>query len=223
MLFQDDNTVILSVEKNLIKRIILGSMFTGIITDIGTIESIKKDGGLSAIIKTKFNMDSVDIGASIACSGVCLTVVEKTANTFSVDISEETVNCTNVGSWKVGTQLNLERAMQLGDEFGGHIVSGHVDGLARLESISQVEASHVMEFSAPDNLAKFIAEKGSITLDGVSLTVNKVNRNKFGINIIPHTFEQTTFSELSVGCKINLEIDMLARYVSRALEYKNNA
>lgn len=196
-------------------------MFTGIITDIGIIEEIHKKCGINAKIRTSFDMNTVDIGASIACSGVCLTVVKKTTDSFNVDISEETVSCTNIGHWQVGTKINLERAMKLGDEFGGHIVSGHVDGLATLESINEVSESHIMVFSAPEKLAKFIAAKGSVTLEGISLTVNKVKGDSFYINVIPHTFENTTFGNLSAGDQVNLEIDMLARYVSRALEYRD--
>jgi len=192
-------------------------MFTGIITDIGTVVAMQKNGDLRAQIKTGYDMESVAIGASIACSGVCLTVVSKDKNAFTVDISAETVSCTNVGSWEVGTKINLERALKLGDELGGHIVSGHVDGLAVLESIKTVDASWVLLFSAPSSLAMFIAAKGSVTLDGVSLTVNDVSGNDFKVNIIPHTLQNTTLGELRPGIKVNLEIDTLARYVSRMI------
>jgi len=196
-------------------------LFTGIITDIGTIISIEKHGDIRAIIKTSFNLDDVAIGASIACSGVCLTVVEKSPieASFAVDISLETISRTNIGNWQEGSKINLERAMCLGDEFGGHIVSGHVDGLAVLEDIKIIDGSRSMSFSAPNNLAMFIAEKGSVTLDGVSLTVNEVDGNSFKVNIIPHTLENTTLSELLPGSKVNLEIDMLARYVARIAEF----
>lgn len=193
-------------------------MFTGIVTDIGAIKSLKKDGDLRAVIQTSYDMSGVAVGASIACSGVCLTVVEKTVGSFTVDISAETIACTNISQWQEGTKINLERAMRLGDEFGGHIVSGHVDGIAVVEKIERVDASHRIRFSVPENLAIFVAAKGSIALDGISLTVNKVEGNSFEINIIPHTWEKTTVSNLSVGSKVNLEVDMLARYVARMKE-----
>lgn len=198
-------------------------MFTGIITDIGTIISIENHGEIRATIKTNFSMEDVAMGASIACAGICLTVVAKNKNSFSVDISTETIVRTNINSvWQLGSKINLERALKMGDEFGGHIVSGHVDDLAVVDNIVEAGASKVITFSVPDNIAMYIAEKGSITLDGVSLTVNKVSGNSFQVNIIPHTLQNTTLGNLSSGSKVNLEIDMLARYVSRALEYKNN-
>jgi riboflavin synthase len=192
-------------------------MFTGIITDLGKVASLQKNGDLRAIIKTSYDMENVAIGASIACSGVCLTVVAKDHASFTVDISAETISCTNIASWKEDTRINLERALKIGDELGGHIVSGHVDGLAVLESITKVDASHVLNFRAPEHLSMFIAAKGSVTLDGVSLTVNEVSGNNFKVNIIPHTFTNTTLGQLSPGGEVNLEIDMLARYVSRLI------
>ena len=193
-------------------------MFTGIITDIGKIISIKKTGDTRLVIGSSYDTDSIDIGASIACSGVCLTVIEKTPDSFTVEASDETLSCTNVGTWGKGTQINLERALKMGDELGGHIVSGHVDGLAKLTKIKKIGDSHELHFKAPDNLKYFIAAKGSATLDGVSLTVNEVNDDIFTINIIPHTWENTTFKNLKENDMVNIEIDMLARYVARLNE-----
>ncbi|MDA0781493.1 MAG: riboflavin synthase [Rickettsiales bacterium] len=196
-------------------------MFTGIITDIGSIVSLDKKGELLARIKTSYNIDSIDIGASIAHNGVCLTVISKKNDTYCVEISDETVSCTDIADWKEGDKVNLERALKVGDELGGHIVSGHVDGLAEIISIKKVNDSHEIVLKAPRELKYFIASKGSVTLNGVSLTVNKVDDNKFYINIIPHTWEFTNFNSFKAGQKINLEIDTLARYVARLNEQKN--
>jgi len=195
-------------------------MFTGIITDVGTVISLDKKGDLTAQIETSYNTDSIDIGASIAHNGICLTVVEKTDNSYFVDISDETINCTNVNTWQVGTRLNLERSLKIGDEIGGHLVSGHVDGLAEIVNIEEKGDSHEISLKAPDELKYFIAAKGSVVLDGISLTVNKVDDDIFYINIIPHTWEVTNFNELSVSKKLNIEIDTLARYVARLNEQK---
>ncbi|HPF79155.1 MAG TPA: riboflavin synthase [Alphaproteobacteria bacterium] len=197
-------------------------MFTGIITDIGTVASVvKKDGGDTRIgIYTNFDLDQVDIGASIACAGCCLTVVQKIDDIFLVDVSGETISKTNIGSWEEGTKVNLERALKMGDELGGHIVSGHVDGLATLVSMKRENDSHRLVFDAPKDLAGFIAPKGSVTLDGISLTVNEVEGTQFGVNIIPHTWEKTTLGQIKEGDKVHLEIDMLARYMARMMEYK---
>ncbi|MDB2414280.1 riboflavin synthase [Rickettsiales bacterium] len=197
-------------------------MFTGIITDIGTIISVDGDGDISLKIKTKYDVDNIDIGASIACSGVCLTVVDKSEDNFVVNVSAETLSCTNVGQWEKGSKINLERALSVGDELGGHIVSGHVDALAEVILIEEIGDSHKIGFKVPDNLKQYIAAKGSITLDGVSLTVNAVDDNVFYVNIIPHTFKETTFSLLAIGSKVNLEIDVLARYVARMREVAGN-
>lgn len=190
-------------------------MFTGIITDKGRVRSIEQKGDTRAIIETAFDTDAIDIGASISCSGACLTVVEKGESWFAVDISAETLSKTALGDWQKGTTVNLERSLCLGEELGGHIVLGHVDGVASVEAIRPEGDSVRFEFRAPDELAKFIAPKGSVTLDGVSLTVNEVQGNRFGVNIIPHTQQVTTFGDVKVGHKINLEIDVLARYVAR--------
>ena len=193
-------------------------MFTGIITDIGEITSIEKIQDTRFVIKTNFDTGEVTIGASVACSGCCLTVVEKTASTLSFDVSDESLACTNLGALKTGNKINLEQALKMGDELGGHIVSGHVDGLAEVLSIEEIGGSHKTTFKAPENLKLFIAAKGSVTLDGVSLTVNDVNDSEFSVNIIPHTWENTTFNGLYAGSQVNLEIDVLARYVARMTE-----
>ncbi|PCJ33762.1 MAG: riboflavin synthase [Alphaproteobacteria bacterium] len=195
-------------------------MFTGIITDVGTIRKISKNGDARILLNTLFDTNTIDIGASIACSGVCLTVVDKGDDWFAVDVSAETLSCSNLGGWTEGSCVNLERALKVGDELGGHIVTGHVDGVGEILSITPEGESKRFCFSVPANLAKYIAEKGSVTINGVSLTVNEVidERDKtsfFGINIIPHTQEKTTFSEMKIGDKVNLEIDVLARYVAR--------
>lgn len=203
-------------------------MFTGIITDLGSVQSILNNGDKRFVFNTAFEMDTVDIGASIACSGVCLTVVEKGQGWFSADVSAETLSKTTLGIWTKGTPVNFERALRMGDELGGHLVSGHVDGVASVISIVPDGDSKRFTFEAPEELAKFIAPKGSIVLDGVSLTVNEVNGNQFGVNIIPHTAEMTTLGQWQVGifkvgdCKVNLEIDLLARYVGQLLERQNN-
>lgn len=203
-------------------------MFTGIITDIGRISATTQTGtnptgsgageGRRFVIETTFDLTTVDIGASIACSGACMTVVEKGEGTFIVEVSAESLSKTTLGNWTEGTKMNLERAMCLGDELGGHIVSGHVDGVGELISRTADGDSQRYTFKAPQDLAKFIAPKGSVTLDGVSLTVNEVSGAEFGINLIPHTQDATTLGAVEVGAKVNLEIDMLARYVARLLD-----
>ncbi len=197
-------------------------MFTGIITDVGTIKPIDKNAGdLRIGIQTGFDLSKTDIGASIACAGCCLTVVEKQDDVFFVDVSGESISKTNIGAWSEGTKINLEQALKMGDELGGHIVSGHVDGVATVKSIEPDGDSHRLSFDVPKDLAGFIASKGSVTLDGVSLTVNEVEGNNFGVNIIPHTWGNTTMGALSVGDTVHLEIDMLARYVARMMVYKS--
>ncbi len=194
-------------------------MFTGIVTDIGTVQRLEKRGDLHARIGTKYDTSRVDMGASIACNGVCLTVVGLGEGWFDVDISAETVSKTNVGDWGEGTRLNLERALRVGDELGGHIVSGHVDGVAEVVAMHDEGESTRITFRAPDALAKFIAPKGSVALNGTSLTVNEVNGCDFGINVIPHTKEVTTWGGTKIGDRINLEIDTVARYVARLQEW----
>jgi riboflavin synthase len=195
-------------------------MFTGIITDVGTITKAEQRGDLRLIVQCGYDMDSVDLGASIACSGCCLTVVDKGADWFAVDASAETVRCTAQGQWSEGNRLNLERALKVGDELGGHIVTGHVDGVGEIVSVMPTGDSHVVVVRLPSDLAAFVAPKGSITVDGVSLTVNSVTDaadggTSFSLNIIPHTWDVTTFAGLAAGRAVNLEIDVLARYLMR--------
>ncbi|PRY91152.1 riboflavin synthase [Donghicola tyrosinivorans] len=194
-------------------------MFTGIITDIGKIIELEQRGDLRARIETVYDMDTVDLGASIACDGCCLTVIHKGQNFFDVEISAESISKTNIGAWVQGKRLNLERALKVGDELGGHIVSGHVDGVAEVIEVRDEGDSTRVTLRAPEGLAKFIAPKGSVALNGTSLTVNEVNGCDFGINFIPHTKQVTTWGEVAVGQKINLEIDTLARYVARLQEW----
>ena len=192
-------------------------MFTGIITDVGRVRAVEKRGDTRFLIETAYDPHEIEIGASIACSGPCLTVVEKGADWFAVETSAETLARSTAGGWQVGTRLNLERALRVGDELGGHIVSGHVDGVARILDTRPEGDSVRFEFEAPDELKRFIAPKGSVALDGVSLTVNAVEDGRFGVNIISHTRAFTTFGERNAGDRANLEIDMLARYVGRLL------
>ena len=196
-------------------------MFTGIVTDMGEILSMEQDGDLTIRIGTSYAVDSIDIGASIACNGVCLTVVNlgtTPRNWFEVQVSAESVSKTNIGDWTVGSALNLERALKVGDEIGGHIVSGHVDGVALVTGIRDEGDSTRVTFEAPADLARFIAPKGSVALNGTSLTVNEVDGASFGVNFIPHTKEVTTWGQVAEGDRINLEIDTLARYVARLTE-----
>ena len=192
-------------------------MFTGIISAIGRIDDIQKPGDWWLKITTPWECARVDLGASIACSGACLTVVERDADWFAVEVSAESLSRTTIGTWQVGTQINLERALRLGDELGGHIVSGHVDGLAIIDKITRSGDSHELEISVPEALSKFIAEKGSVSLDGISLTVNAIEDSHFGVNIIDHTWGHQTLGHAAIGQHLNLEIDMLARYVSRLI------
>jgi riboflavin synthase len=195
-------------------------MFTGIITDLGSVRSLQKrpGGEVRFEIATHFPTQDIPIGASIAHNGVCLTVVETGADWFAVFASLETLNMTTLGGWKAGSKVNLERALKVGDELGGHIVSGHVDGVGRVAAVKPEGDSLRFTFEVPDNLSKFMAPKGSVAIDGVSLTVNEVEGRRFGVNIIPHTSEVTTFGTYREGDAVNLEIDMLARYVARLLD-----
>ncbi len=194
-------------------------MFTGIVSDIGTIESLDQRGDLRVNIKCGYDMDSVELGASIACSGICLTVVDKGADWFAVDVSGETLSCTAHGQFSAGQRLNLERALKVGDELGGHIVTGHVDGVGEVLSSTAAGDSREVVIRVSRELAPYIAAKGSITVDGVSLTVNAVTDEdagtQFTLNIIPHTAQVTTLGELEAGRAVNLEIDILARYLAR--------
>jgi riboflavin synthase len=193
-------------------------MFTGIITDIGTILELEQRGDLRARIGTSYDTKTVDIGASIACNGVCLTAIALGEGWFDVEISSESVSKTNIGTWVKGGRVNLERALKVGDELGGHIVSGHVDGVARITAMKDEGDSTRVTLQAPKELARFIAPKGSVALNGTSLTVNEVEGASFGINFIPHTKDATTWGAAEVGDLINLEIDTLARYVARLAE-----
>ncbi|AFK53661.1 riboflavin synthase [Tistrella mobilis] len=205
-------------------------MFTGIITDIGEIVSVQAPEAGAAedrrlTIRTSYDPDGIDIGASIACSGCCLTVIERGRDGagqgwFLVEASGETLSKTTLGGWGAGRRINLERAAKVGDELGGHVVLGHVDGLGRLVSIAPEGGSHRLVFEAPTELAGFIAPKGSVTIDGISLTVNEVDGTRFGVNIIPHTWTHTTLCDRKPGDAINLEIDVLARYVARLNEWQ---
>ncbi|MCA3436487.1 MAG: riboflavin synthase [Rhodobacter sp.] len=197
-------------------------MFTGIITDIGTVLALHRHGDLRARIGTGYDVDGIDIGASIACDGVCLTVVDlgrSPQNWFDVQISGETLSCTTLGGWGPGQRINLERALRVGDELGGHIVSGHVDGLARVTGLRPEGDSLRVTFRAPQALAGFIAPKGSVALNGTSLTVNEVDGTDFGINFIPHTRQATTWGDVAEGDAVNLEVDTMARYVARLREW----
>src|SRR5436305_915492 len=201
-------------------------MFTGIVTDVGTVRTAEQRGDLRLTIGTSYDLDSVDLGASIACSGVCLTVVDKGEDWFAVDVSGETVSKTAGDHWREGAKLNLERALRLGDELGGHIVTGHIDAVAEVVGTSSDGDSTRVGISVPPALAPMIAPKGSITLDGVSLTINEVRQAEdgsthFAVNIIPHTAQCTTFGELKSGQQLNVEVDVLARYIDRMLALRS--
>jgi riboflavin synthase len=195
-------------------------MFTGIITDIGRVVAAEERGDLRLRIACGYDMAGVDLGASIACSGVCLTVVDKGADWFAVDVSRETLDRSAPGLWAEGARLNLERSLRLGDELGGHIVTGHVDGVGEVVAAEPSGDSMRITIEAPEALAPYIAGKGSIAVDGASLTVNEVDGASFGLNIIPHTAAETTLGDLVPGRCVNLEIDILARYIGRMLEMR---
>ena len=197
-------------------------MFTGIVTDVGTVRSTEQRGDLRLMVGTSYDLGTVDLGASISCSGVCLTVVDKGEDWFAVDVSGETISKTAADRWREGARLNLERALRLGDELGGHIVTGHVDAVATVVGTCTEGDSTRVGVSVPRELAPMIAPKGSITLDGVSLTVNDVRdaedgSTHFSVNIIPHTAHHTTLGELAAGQQLNVEADVLARYIDRIL------
>lgn len=197
-------------------------MFTGIVTDIGEVLETERRGDLRARIGTGYDVGGIDIGASIACDGVCLTVIAlgtSPRNWFDVEISAESLSKTNIDGWAPGTRINLERALKVGDELGGHIVSGHVDGIAEVVRVAPEGDSVRVTFRAPHALAGFIAPKGSVALNGTSLTVNEVDGTEFGINFIPHTQKATTWGAVAVGDRVNLEVDTMARYVARLREW----
>ena len=193
-------------------------MFTGIITDLGSVRSVTKTGDWRFEFNTGYDTAEIDLGASIACSGCCLTMVDQGPGWFAADVSAETMSKTVCGTWEEGSPVNFERPLKAGDELGGHIVSGHVDGVGVITSIETEGDSIRFQFNVPEQLSHYIASKGSIAVNGVSLTVNEVSDTVFGVNIIPHTRENTTFGSFQVGTPVNLEIDLLARYVGRLLE-----
>ncbi len=199
-------------------------MFTGLVQDIGTIRSVSGNAESKRIeIGVSDRFTKVQIGTSICCSGCCLSVVEKTKDSLFFDVSAETLNRTTIGSWKVMTRVNLEPSLCPGDELGGHIVSGHIDATAKLVALEKQGDSYRMQIAIPKGYAHYIASKGSIALDGVSLTINEVEKTHFGVNIIPHTWENTTIGDRKIGDLFNLEIDMLARYVARMMDFKGDA
>ncbi len=202
-------------------------MFTGIVTDIGTVTTVESPGDTRVVVSTAYDTATVDLGASISCSGVCLTVVDKGPNWFAVDVSGETISRTAKDQWTEGRKFNLERAMKLGDELGGHIVTGHVDGLGTVVALAEEGGSHRVTIRAGADIAPFIAPKGSVTVDGVSLTVNSVQdidgEVEFGLNIIPHTWAVTTLGTIQMGQSVNIEIDVLARYLQRMEHYRVKA
>ena len=200
-------------------------MFTGIVTDIGEITSVVPGdtaGDRRFVVRTRHDMAPIAIGASIACSGCCLTVLEKGSDWFAVEVSGESLAKTHLGDWKLGSRLNLELSLKLGDELGGHLVYGHVDGVGTIASLTPEGGSVRFVFEVPSELARFIAVKGSVAVDGISLTVNEVDADRFGVNVISHTQAVTTLGQAKVGQRVNLEVDMLARYVQRLLEHQRS-
>lgn len=196
-------------------------MFTGIIQTKGCVVTIDRERGDPRFyIRTDMDLRNVAIGASVCHAGCCLTVIEKQGDVYAVDVSAETLSKTTLGDWVEGTEINLEPSLKVGDELGGHIVSGHVDGVAKIISITPEGDSHRLVIEAPEALAKFIAPKGSVALDGISLTVNEVDENRFGINIIPHTWTVTTLGQSQIGDTLNIEVDLMARYAARLLDYR---
>ena len=196
-------------------------MFTGIVTDLGRILSIGQGPDPRIRIRTRYDVAGIEIGASISCSGCCLTVVDKQADWFAVQASAETFSRTTLGRWRMDSPVNLERALKVGDELGGHIVTGHVDGVGECVGTRPDGLSMRIEFKVPTALAGYIAEKGSVAVDGVSLTVNEVNGDRFGVNIIPHTQKVTTLGGVSAGDPVNIEVDLIARYVARLSDTRN--
>lgn len=199
-------------------------MFTGLVQEIGVVRSVKKTrGDLRIEIGTRLNLSEVQLGASICCSGCCLTVVDKTENSFSVDVSNETLSKTMIDAWQVKTRVNLEPSLKVGDELGGHFVSGHVDATTKILKITEEGGSYRLKIALPPALEIFIAAKGSVTLDGISLTVNDVDDTSFDVNIIAHTWAKTTLNDRQVGDEMNIEIDLLARYAVNMLSKKDSA
>ncbi len=194
-------------------------MFSGIVTDVGRVRAVEEaaGGGMRLEIGTAYDTAGIALGASIACSGPCLTVTDKGPGWFAVDVSGETASRTTLGDWRAGTPVNLERALGLGDEIGGHLVTGHIDGVGLVEGAAPEGDSLRLSVRCPAELARFVAPKGSVALDGVSLTVNEVEGAVFGINLIPHTLAQTTLDDCAAGRRLNLEVDLIARYLARLL------
>ncbi len=194
-------------------------MFTGLVTDVGRVRSVERDGDTRICIESAYDFNTIDLGASISCAGVCLTVVDKGDSWFAADVSDETLSCTSLGDWREGTAVNLERSLKLGDEMGGHIVTGHVDCVGTIDSLAEVNASCKMDITVPQKFAKMLVDKGSVCVDGTSLTVNSVVDRAYdsllSINLIPHTQNVTSFKDIAVGDKVNLEFDILSRYVAR--------
>ena len=194
-------------------------MFTGIVTDVGRVARIDQlEVGRRLTVATSYDTSEIVLGASIACNGACLTAVETTPGYFAVDVSGETLNKTTIGTWGIDSKINLERALKAADELGGHLVLGHVDAVGTVQRLEREGENHRVDIEVPDSLKHYVASKGSITVDGVSLTVNEVADRVFGVNIIPHTWGHTSFADLSSGAKVNLEVDVIARYVARLLE-----
>ncbi len=193
-------------------------MFSGITTNLGKIIKISRSKNPDFYIKSDMKLEDVRIGSSIMCSGICLTVTKKENDVFSVNISEETLNVTNSSNWKIGSSINLEKSLKLGDEISGHLVTGHIDGISELKKIIKLEKSHLLHFSIPKSLKKFICRKGSISLNGVSLTINDVKNKFFTVNLIPHTYKHTTFSSIRDGDRVNVERDILARYIDQNIQ-----
>lgn len=193
-------------------------MFSGIVTDVGEVRAVRREGEVRVEISTPFDTASLVRGASVACAGVCLTAVDTGPGWFAATVSAETLARTTLGSWRVGTKVNLERSLKLGDELGGHLVAGHVDGAGRVVAVEPVGESVRVDVEAPAELARFIAAKGSVAVDGVSLTVNAVRGRRFSVNLIPHTRAQTTLGRIAAGDSVNVEIDPIARYVARLLD-----
>jgi riboflavin synthase len=201
-------------------------MFTGIISDIGTITRASLNAGADALfeVESHYQADTLTVGASISHQGVCLTLIgfepTPTGSKWQVQVSKESLDFSTARDWNAGTQLNLERALKMGDELGGHMVSGHVDGIGEVVAITPENESHRVKIKVPDNLAKYVSPKGSVAIDGISLTVNEVEGNIFGINVIPHTWNVTTLGKIQIGTSVNLEADQMARYVDRILSYR---
>ena len=193
-------------------------MFTGIVTAIGTVMSIERKGDWRVEVCAPWACEEINLGSSICCSGVCLTVTDRTPDSFAVDVSQETLSCTTLHTWQEGTAINLERSLKMGDEMAGHIVFGHVDGVAVIEKMTAIANSRKLDVSVPPSLARFLAEKGSVALDGISLTVNSIDKNIFSVNIIEHTWQNTNLASCVENGSLNIEIDMLARYVSRLMQ-----